>query len=135
VVFRTTATGPEFALIKAHGRWAFPKGAMEKGETPPVTALREIAEETGLPAEALRVTGALPSIEYAFRWEGRLVFKTVHNFLVALTANAPFHPQLSEVEEARWFAPAEARRVLSFKNSLTTLDAAIVAVGPSAVAS
>lgn len=129
------ASGPEFALIKAHGRWAFPKGAVEKGETLQMTAVREIAEETGLPPQALRVTRALPSIEYSFRWEGRLVFKTVHNFLVALTADARFRPQLSEVEEAGWFGPAEARKALSFKNSLETLDAAIAAVGPSAVAS
>jgi hypothetical protein len=32
------------------------------------------------------------------------------------------------VEDARWFSAAEARRVLSFKNSQETLEAAIGAV-------
>ena len=41
--------GPQFALIKANGRWSFPKGNIEKDETPEVTALREIAEETVKP--------------------------------------------------------------------------------------
>ena len=43
--------GPQFALIKANGRWSFPKGNIEKDETPEVTALREIAEETVKPKE------------------------------------------------------------------------------------
>jgi 8-oxo-dGTP pyrophosphatase MutT (NUDIX family) len=108
---------------------------MEKGETPAATALREISEETGLPLAGLELTGTLPTIEYAFRWEGRLVFKTVHNFLVAFSGEAPLVPQLSEVEEARWFDATSARKTLSFKNSLKTLEAAIAGVGPSAVAS
>lgn len=130
-----TQEGPQVALIKANGRWAFPKGAMEKGETAAMTALREISEETGLPIDRLRIARPLGSVEYAFRWEGRLVYKTVHNFLVAFSGDAQFRPQLSEVEEARWFDAAEARRVLSFKNALETLDAAIAAIDPSAIAS
>jgi 8-oxo-dGTP pyrophosphatase MutT (NUDIX family) len=127
--------GPEFVLIKANGRWSFPKGAMEKGETPAMTALREISEETGLPLDDLRMVAALPSIEYAFRWEGRLVFKTVHNFLVFFAGTAALSPQLSEVEEARWFDAAAAQKALSFKNSLGTLDAAVASVEGKAVAS
>jgi bis(5'-nucleosidyl)-tetraphosphatase len=130
-----TPVGPEFALIKANGRWSFPKGAMEKGETPAATALREISEETGLPLTGLEVVATLPSIEYAFRWEGRLVFKTVHNFLIAFRGEAVFTPQLSEVEEAKWFDAQAARKALSFKNSLGTLEAAIASLDPPAVAS
>ena len=128
VVFRRTPDGPEFALIRAHGRWGFPKGNIEKDETPEVTALREIAEETGLPIKRLRIQGQLPPVKYAFRWEGALVFKTVHNYLVELDGDAAFKPQLSEVDEARWFTPGAARRAVSFKNSRETLDQAIAGV-------
>lgn len=135
VVFRRTAHGPEFALIKANGRWGFPKGNVEKDETPEATALREIAEETGLPGHRLRIISQLPLVKYTFRWEGVLVLKTVHNYLVSLTAAAPFKPQLSEIEAARWFAPAAARRALSFKNSRGTLDAAMAGIEALQVAS
>jgi 8-oxo-dGTP diphosphatase len=135
VVFRRGARGAEFALIKANGRWGFPKGNLEKGETPEVTALREIAEETGLPLGGLRIVGQLPPVKYAFRWDGVVVFKTVHHYLVELTKDAGFHPQPSEIEEAGWFGQAAARRRLSFKNSLETLDAAISAVVTVKVAS
>lgn len=128
VVFRRTPDGPEFALIKANGRWGFPKGTIEKDETPEVTALREISEETGLPIKRLRIVSQLPPVKYAFRWEGALVFKTVHNYLVELKGEAAFKPQLSEIEEARWFTPGAARRAISFKNLLETLDQAIAGV-------
>lgn len=135
VVFRRVAGGAEFALVKGNGRWAFPKGNIEMGETPEVTALREIAEETGLPIARLRIVSQLPPVRYAFRWEGVLVFKTVHYYLVELQGEAALQPQLSEIDEARWFSPAAARRTLSFKNSQLTLEAAISAVESWQVAS
>jgi len=127
-VFRRTPEGPEFALIKANGRWGFPKGNIEQDETPEVTALREIAEETGLAIDQLRIVGQLSPVKYAFRSQGAPVYKTVHNYLVELDGDAAFRPQLSEVEEARWFTPAAARRAISFKNSRETLDHAIAGV-------
>jgi 8-oxo-dGTP diphosphatase len=135
VVFRTVPDGPEFALIKAGGRWSFPKGNIEKGETPEAAAVREISEETGLPLQRLQIVTRLPDVKYVFQWQGVLVFKTVHNFLVQLTVDAPFKPQLSEVEEAQWFEPDAARRAISFKNAKETLDAAIAAVEAWQVAS
>jgi 8-oxo-dGTP pyrophosphatase MutT (NUDIX family) len=135
VVFKLTATGPQFALIKAGGRWGFPKGNLEKGETAEAAALREIAEETGLPLAKLRIVGALPPVKYVFRWRGILVFKLVENFLVRLLGDAPLKPQLSEVDEVRWFSADEARRAVSFKNLLPTLDAALAEVERLQVAS
>ena len=135
VVFRRTAGGVEVALIKAGGRWSFPKGNIEKGETPEAAALREIAEETGLPLQRLRIVSRLPDIEYAFRWGTALVFKTVHNFLIQLSGDAPFKPQLSESEEVAWYPAAAARRVIRFKNAKQTLDAALAALDGMELAS
>ena len=125
VVYRQTTQGPEVALIKADGRWSLPKGGIEKGERPEATALREIAEETGLPLSQLRLVSRLPDVSYALGWHGIVVFKTVTNFLVELIGDAALAPQLSEVEDVRWFPPDEARRTISFRNWGATLDAAL----------
>lgn len=134
VVYRRTPDGPEVLLIRVGGRWSLPKGLIEKDEAAEAAARREIAEETGLPLATLRVARTLPAIEYAFQWEGKLVFKTVHNFLVEAPPPAALSPQLAEIEEVRWFRPEEARRTLSFKNSLKTLDAAIAMVAEQPIA-
>lgn len=59
--------------------WSLPKGHIEPGETAPQTAVREVAEETGIQGV---VVGELGSIDYWFVAEGRRVHKTVHHFLL-----------------------------------------------------
>jgi 8-oxo-dGTP diphosphatase len=128
VVYRQTMQGPEVALIKADGRWSLPKGGIEKGEKAEATALREIAEETGLPPNQLRLIRRLPDVSYAFGWHGTVVFKTVTNYLVELSGDGALAPQLSEVEDVRWFRPDVARRTISFRNWGATLDAALTSL-------
>lgn len=128
VVYRQTAHGPEVALIKADGRWSLPKGGIEKGESPETAALREIAEETGLPINQLRLVRRLPDVSYAFGWRGTVAFKTVTNYLVELIGDATLAPQLSEIEDVRWFRPENARRTVSFRNWGATLDVALASL-------
>jgi 8-oxo-dGTP pyrophosphatase MutT (NUDIX family) len=90
--------------------WTLPKGTHEPGETFEETALREVSEETGLD---VRITGALPSIEYTFTQDGTRVHKTVHYFLME-----PVGGDLSrhdhEFERVRWVSFDDAPGLLTF---------------------
>ena len=69
---------------KEAGVWALPKGIIGDGEKPEETALREVAEETGVEA---RLVGKLGDIRYVYtaNWEerkGERIFKVVSFFLL-----------------------------------------------------
>jgi ADP-ribose pyrophosphatase YjhB (NUDIX family) len=57
VVVKLTVAGPRYLLVEAsgaRGRWVFPKGRVENGETAAAAALREVSEEAGVRARPLR---------------------------------------------------------------------------------
>ena len=91
--------------------WTLPKGTPDPGETTEQTALREVAEETGL---EVRIVEPLPSIEYAFVQDGTRIRKTVHYFLME-----PVGGDLSrhdhEFEDVRWVAFDDAAGLLTFQ--------------------
>ena len=48
VVFRRTARGIYFLILRAYNNWDFPKGLVDPGEDQLACAKRELKEETGL---------------------------------------------------------------------------------------
>jgi 8-oxo-dGTP pyrophosphatase MutT (NUDIX family) len=124
VLARPAEQGWEVCLVRAGRYWGFPKGHVESGETAKDAALREISEECGLPVESLSLVGELPSSEYVYRRDGRLIFKLVHHFLVTTSAGAQLAPQRSEIDEADWLPIEDAVVRASFADSRTTLIAA-----------
>ena len=44
------------------GAWQFPQGGLDEGESPLAAARREVQEETGIPARALRLLGRHPEL-------------------------------------------------------------------------
>src|SRR3954462_13951025 len=50
VVFRRTARGIYYLVLRAYNNWDFPKGLVEAGEDQLACAKRELKEETGLSA-------------------------------------------------------------------------------------
>ncbi len=51
VLVRPAGGGWEVALVRAGAHWSLPKGLVEAGETAADAALREVAEECGLPID------------------------------------------------------------------------------------
>jgi 8-oxo-dGTP pyrophosphatase MutT (NUDIX family) len=105
---------------KPEGVWALPKGQVAPGDSTEATALREVAEETGLEG---RVVGKLGDTRYVYTesWEGgsgERVFKVVSFFLVRYSRGRigdlpPEHAH--EVAEARWLPLEDAPRLLAYK--------------------
>jgi 8-oxo-dGTP pyrophosphatase MutT (NUDIX family) len=56
-----------------------PKGLISAGDSPEDTALREVAEETGIVG---RADGKLGDVKYVYTWKGERIFKVVSFFLV-----------------------------------------------------
>jgi 8-oxo-dGTP pyrophosphatase MutT (NUDIX family) len=78
--------------------WSLPKGHIELGETAEQTAIREVAEETGIRGSVL---AALGSIDYWFVTDGRRVHKTVHHYLMRCAGGELSDDDL-EVAEVAW---------------------------------
>lgn len=95
---------------------------MEDEETPVETALREIAEETGL--TDLRAAGELPTIDWYFRDQGQLVHKYCHFYLVESSHGEP-SPQMEEgITACIWLPPGEAVQTITYENARAVLRVA-----------
>jgi 8-oxo-dGTP pyrophosphatase MutT (NUDIX family) len=116
IVVRLDAGRPQLVIGSRRrdrdGRtWTLPKGTPDPGETTEETALREVAEETGL---QVRITGPLDSIEYWFVQSGTRIHKTVHYFLMEPTGgDLARHDR--EFDEVRWIDFADAPTTLTFE--------------------
>jgi 8-oxo-dGTP pyrophosphatase MutT (NUDIX family) len=117
VAFRRVAERVEIALVSVGSpqRWQLPKGIVDPGETPEVTARREVREEAGIEAVLI---APLDPVEYWYvghRGKQRVRFhKFVHFYLMEYQRG-----QLSdhdhEVNEARWVDLEQAQTMLAFK--------------------
>lgn len=95
-----------FLLMRTKKTWDLPKGHVERGETDLEAALRELGEETGIPASSIQ-------LDPTFRFELKRSFKgayvgalsTEKLYVVFLgTLTEPVEIVPTEHEDFQWFA-------------------------------
>jgi bis(5'-nucleosidyl)-tetraphosphatase len=121
VLLRETPDGRLYLLLMNMGRWDFPKGNIEKGESEVQTVMREVAEETGLSSFRL-VPGFKRVIEYFYRRDGTSVHKEVTYYLATTTEEAVRIS--SEHQGYAWLPYEAAKKKASYGNSKEILTAA-----------
>ena len=119
VLVRSVRGRPMVAAIRPQGKpagtWALPKGAIDPGESPEQTAVREAWEETGVRGTLVEKLG---DVRYVYTWAGERVFKVVSFYL--LRAGRGRIGEIEErmrveVAEARWLPLDEAPQLLAYK--------------------
>ncbi len=102
------------------GVWTFPKGLIEKGETPEEAAVREVYEETGIRGRILDFVG---EIEYWYKLHGEKIFKRVKYYLMVYLEGEP-KPSW-EVKDAKFFPIDVAKRLLKYKGDRKVFEKAL----------
>jgi 8-oxo-dGTP pyrophosphatase MutT (NUDIX family) len=131
VVFRGEKGGVEVVIVSVGGqnRWQLPKGLVDTGENPEITAVREAREEGGVSSEVVQL---IETIEY---WYAGLdngirvrFHKRVHFYLLRyVSGDTGDHDW--EVNEARWVPIEEAASQLTFDSERRVMERARELVG------
>lgn len=94
--------------------WTFPKGHLEKNETPLQAALREVEEETGW---RCRKIAPLALVRYRFNRNGRPVAKKVRWYRMEPLEKTG-RPDEVEIMKTKWVLPKTAAQILSYPSDL-----------------
>ncbi len=110
--------------VKPSLRWQLPKGIVDPGETPEITAVREVREEAGVETELIRL---IDTVEYWYQrvqYGKRIRFhKFVHFYLLRYTSgDVADHDH--EIAESRWVTFEEAVEMLEFKSERGVVEKA-----------
>jgi 8-oxo-dGTP pyrophosphatase MutT (NUDIX family) len=118
---------------RPQGLWALPKGNIGEGEGAEATAVREVAEETGVESES---AGKLGDVRYVYTWGGKRIFKIVSFYLLRYRRGrlgdvpAEFR---HEIDEARWLPLEDAPRMLAYEGEREMAEKALEVLDGEAV--
>lgn len=104
----------EVALVHRprYDDWSLPKGKLDPGETTPLAAVRELAEETGFESVLGRF---LTRVEYDLGGSTKVV-----DYFAARAGSGRFVPN-EEVDELRWLRPEQAATMVHYDSDSRVL--------------
>ena len=93
-----------YLMIYRKGKWDLPKGKVDKGETHPEAAIREVLEETGVgPA---RIISPMPQTMHTYMLKGEPVIKITRWYSMSVDSEPPTVPEEKEsIHSAVWVSP------------------------------
>lgn len=97
-------------LIFRLGKWDFPKGKFEKGETPKQCAVREVEEECSVKVkEGKRICNTW----HTYTQDRKSILKKTYWFEMDCVSDAQMAPQKEEgIDDIRWFYEGDAKIAL-----------------------
>jgi 8-oxo-(d)GTP phosphatase len=97
-------------MIFRFGKWDFPKGKFDKGESPEACALREVEEEC---AVKVKLGEPISNTWHTYTQNRKSILKKTYWFSMHLVNDAAMKPQEEEgIEDIRWFSEADAKTAL-----------------------
>ncbi len=120
MIFRHKNGRVEILFLKREdGRWTFPKGKRQLGESHVVAAIREIREETGIATLRYVAPLGFTAFRYTERHQGPVtqVAKVVHFFLFEAPSDTNVKLAGTEgIVESSWVRADRAFATLSYRN-------------------
>lgn len=102
--------GDRVLLIHRLGKWDFPKGKFEKGESPAECALREVEEECGI---VVGMGDPICNTWHTYTHDRKSILKKTYWYAMRCKEDRLMKPQKEEgIEDIRWFHWLEAKTAL-----------------------
>lgn len=97
-------------LIFRLGKWDFPKGKFEKGESPKQCAVREVEEECAVKVKAGK---QICNTWHTYTQDRKSILKKTYWFEMDCVNDSQMTPQQEEgIEDIRWFYEGDAKNAL-----------------------
>jgi 8-oxo-dGTP pyrophosphatase MutT (NUDIX family) len=102
----------EMLFIFRNGKWDLPKGGIESGETPEITAIREVMEECGL--KEIRVSGLIGNTFHIYKTsKNDYILKKNWWFEMFADESQQLIPQSEEgIEKIEWISNSNLHNVI-----------------------